>query len=181
VGARPRALRRVARDRNVTPTSTPSAMRLTTLPLVLLTLAATPALAQGRAAATRPSPGGTVPIAVALTVNDTAYTSSGRGVCRRRTGTNPGWNVSYQVAPRGNQRAVGVVLSVTSGARGSNRYTLTLAARGARRVSSFGARPVGSGTVDVAARGNGWLFTLDLRDAKGAVIKGTVTCEGESR
>lgn len=158
-------------------------MRLTTLTIAAC-LAAAPLAAQAptpsRAARTAPT-GNTVPITVALTVNDTAYNSSGRGICRRRTGTNPGWNVSYQAARRGTQRAVGVVLSVTSGARGADRFTLTLAAKGARRASTFGSRPVGSGTVQAASRGNGWLFTLDVRDAKGAVIRGTVTCEGSSR
>ena len=150
------------------------------LVILLSILVATPAFAQGAGPAA--PPGKTVPIAVNLTVNDTAYRHSGRGVCRRREGTNPGWNLSYQGTPRGNQRAVGVVLSVTSGAAGANRHTLTLVAGkgGARRASSFGAKPVGSGSVQVAPRGNGWLFTLDLRDAKGAAIKGTLTCEATS-
>jgi hypothetical protein len=160
---------------------------LATLAALLVSAPAGALRAQYRSS--EPPPRG-VPVRVALTVAGQPAASRGEGVCYHRPDfalhghAAQQWSVRYDAkgSGGGSDAPVGVDLSVMvpQGAA-TGPFAATLATHGKRRRIGVGTpRPVGSGTVLVAAEGTGWRFTFDARTADGAPVTGTVTCERTS-
>jgi hypothetical protein len=125
------------------------------------------------------------PLKIALSVGGQTYEFSGIGRCTYAPGAawfnRPGANWVVQVKPAVTTglRSFGLNLWRLSGGEPNSMFELYLVIdRSDRRISTMnGGTTNGSGTVVLAPRDSGGVFTIDGKTREGVDIHATVDCE----